>query len=152
MGNKRSTRRPNSWRHATQADLPLAKYGVEGERRHKPKIWCASEDEEQIALVDWLNLKKDIPFYHIPNGGQRDAREGAKLKRMGVSAGAPDLCIPMARKGHHGLYIELKREEGGVLSDAQKKWRDILIKQGYAWYECKGFEHAKDVICYYLDL
>ena len=30
------------------------------------------------------------------------------LKRQGVKAGVPDIMLPAARAGYHGLYIELK--------------------------------------------
>jgi hypothetical protein len=35
-----------------------------------------------------------------------------KLKAEGVRAGVADLCLPAARRGYHGLYIEMKSEEG----------------------------------------
>lgn len=103
---------------------------------------CPTEQQEQFTAVAWLR-KKGVPFYHVPNGGRRDYIEAAKFKRLGVSAGVPDLCLPIARKGYHGLYIELKRVSGGKLSETQMTWRDILLREGYAWYEAKG---AADLI------
>lgn len=103
-----------------------------------------TEEMEQCKLVQWLH-DKGILFYAIGNG-RRDAAEGAKFKRLGVSAGVPDLCIPYARKSRHGLYIELKRITGGVLSDAQKSWLAFLNEQNYQAQVCRGFEHAKQTI------
>jgi VRR-NUC domain len=97
----------------------------------------ATEAQEQVRAATWL-FKKDILFYHVPNGGRRDYLEGAKFKRMGVKAGVPDICIPLPRKGYHGLYIELKRAKGGSLSESQQEWRDALTREGYCWYEAKG--------------
>ena len=102
------------------------------------------ESHEQMIAATWLT-KNGILFYHIPNGGYRRKEEGAKFKAMGVKAGVPDICIPIPRKSHHGLYIELKRVSGGVLSDAQKFWMAQLIMQGYDCYEAKG---AEDLINY----
>jgi hypothetical protein len=102
------------------------------------------EYQEQMVAATWLT-KNDILFYHVPNGGYRKAQEASKFKAMGVKAGVPDLVIPIARKGHHGLYIELKRVSGGTLSDAQKFWMEKLREQGYDCYEAKG---AQDLINY----
>lgn len=45
---------------------------------------------------------------------------------MGVVAGIPDLFVPSWK-----LYIELKREKGGVVSEAQKKIMAYLQRVGY---------------------
>lgn len=45
---------------------------------------------------------------------------------MGVVAGIPDLFVPAWM-----LYIELKREKGGVVSEAQKKIMSYLTRVGY---------------------
>lgn len=95
------------------------------------------EDQEQIVVATWLE-KNNILFYHIPNGGARSLQEGVKFKRMGVKPGIPDICVPMARKGYHGLYGELKRKTGGVLSDNQAYWLDTLKRQGYYVFVAKG--------------
>lgn len=71
-----------------------------------------SESDEQSAVVDYCDLK-GIPCYHIPNGGLRSKREAARMKGQGVRPGVPDLCIPVARRGYHSLYIEMKAAEGG---------------------------------------
>jgi hypothetical protein len=113
----------------------------------KPVI--PKEDHEQIVAATWLR-KNNIPFYHIPNGGKRHMLEAIKLKRMGVSPGVPDICILKARKGYHGLYIEVKRVEGGTLSDNQKFWRDILLSEGYAWFEAKGGQDVINIVKNYL--
>ncbi len=71
------------------------------------------EADEQAKLFKWIEWVRDfIPevnmLYHIPNGGKRNEREAAALKRQGVRAGVPDLCLPVAKGKYHGLYIELK--------------------------------------------
>ncbi len=120
-------------------------------KKVKPVVICPSEQQEQFRVHAWLE-KRGIVHHHSPNGGYRDAREGAKFKRLGVSAGFPDLEFPYARKGYHGLYIELKRVDGGKLSERQLWWRDHLQKEGYAWYEAKGFEECIGIVCDYLEL
>lgn len=110
-----------------------------------------TEQQEQFRVVAWIH-RQNLIVHHSPNGGYRDYREGAKFKRLGVSAGYPDLHLPYARKGFHGLFIELKRVKGGRLSDPQIFWRDFLMKEGYAWYEAKGADECINIIQDYLDL
>ena len=89
-------------------------------------------------------------LYHIPNGGLRNKREAAELKRLGVKAGVPDLCLPVARGPYHGLYIEMKRK-GGQESKAQTEWLKRLKEQGYEAITAFNFEQAADAIKKYLD-
>jgi hypothetical protein len=75
------------------------------------------EGQIHRALCDHLRLraKPDVLWLHVPNGGARDARTGAVLKRMGALAGASDLLL-----WHQGnsFALELKAP-GGRLSEAQ---------------------------------
>lgn len=109
------------------------------------------EENEQIMLVKWLTDEK-IGFYHIPNGGSRNAWEGARFKRLGVMPGIPDICIPLARKSYHGLYIELKRANGKMndLRESQKWWLEWLNRQGYLALVAFGYEHARRIVEDYL--
>ena len=65
-----------------------------------------SEAQEQAAVIQWCDIRR-IPVFHVPNGGSRDKREAANLKRQGVRAGVPDLVVPVARGGHHSLFLSL---------------------------------------------
>jgi len=64
----------------------------------------------------------------------------------------PDLCLPVARGGFFGLYIEMKRTQGGTLSPEQKQWREALIDQGYHVALCKGQPAAQQTLTAYLTL
>lgn len=114
-----------------------------------------SEETEQMALIDWCNINTCIYpelklIYHIPNGGKRGKSEGARLKRVGVKKGVPDLCLPVPRKNYHGLYIEMKYGNGRT-SKEQKEWINKLNEQGYYAVVCNGFEEAKDTIERYIN-
>lgn len=111
----------------------------------------ATEDQEQIKLATWMT-KQGIRFYAIPNGGKRNLLEAVKLKRMGMSAGVPDLCIPIPSGSYHGLYLELKREKGGKVSHEQAEWLAFLTEKGYYAQVAKGFEEAKEIILHYFSL
>lgn len=115
----------------------------------KKKSSIPTEEEDQIKLVVWIR-KQGIPVVASANGGKRNFWEAMKLKRMGVSSGFPDLFIPLANRQFPGLFIELKRVSGGVVSDAQLHWLKILRQNGYAVEICRGLEEAKKVITDYL--
>jgi hypothetical protein len=121
-------------------------------RRKRP---LEREHHEQVALFKWAKMReKRIPelalMYAIPNGGKRSKAVAGKLKAEGVKAGVPDICMPVARGKHHGLYIELKAP-GGKPSDTQSKWIKDLSDQGYYACVCVGWENAKTVIEAYLN-
>lgn len=116
-----------------------------------------SEESEQIILFQWADVKAArypaLKLLHaIPNGGFRILQTAVKLKRQGVKKGVPDICLPVAAKGYHGLYIELKRRVGGRLSVEQKSWLNALNAQGYKAEVCLGFDDAVTVIKDYLDI
>jgi hypothetical protein len=79
-----------------------------------------TEFQVHTAVVSHLRVraKPDVLFLHCANGERRDARTAAKLKHMGVLAGAADLLL-----WHRGnsFALELKRP-GGRLSDAQREF------------------------------
>jgi len=63
-------------------------------------------------------------LFHVPNGMNIDARQGAKFKAQGVISGVPDLVFVWQGKTH---FIEVKTKTG-VLSKNQKslhqKWKE----------------------------
>lgn len=125
-------------------------------KESKKKVnYTPTEEQEQKAFCQWClmesNKYKGLDLiYAIPNGGSRNQIEARNLKLTGVKAGVPDLFLPVAKKGYHGLFIEMKRQKGGRLSDYQKWWLEKLTEQGYATAVCKGLDEAiKTVEEYY---
>lgn len=110
-----------------------------------------TEQQEQIKLAAWLR-KMGIKFTASANGGSRNLIEAVKFKRMGVSAGFPDIEIPLPSGSHHGLYIELKRVNGSKVSKEQVEWLEYLRNQGYYADIAYGFEEAKAMVLHYLSL
>lgn len=112
------------------------------------------ESHEQITLMQWAELQTFMYpelrlLHHIPNGGKRNMATAARLKREGVKAGVPDLCLPVPKGKWHGLYIEMKAAKGKT-SPMQDWWIRQLRKQGYCVVVCYGWEAAKDTIMSYL--
>ena len=121
----------------------------------KTSQYQPTEEQEQAYIFQWAEIMAfQVPelelLHHIPNGGMRSKAEAVRFKRTGVKAGVPDLCLPVARKGYHGLYIELKRQKGGKLSEDQKKWLDDLFAQGYLAVRCDGADEAIGILSNYL--
>jgi hypothetical protein len=84
---------------------------------------------------------------YIPNGGSRNKIEAKNMKLEGVTAGIPDLMIPLPNKRFAGLFIEMKRvNRRNKPSDKQKEWIERLNNVGYKAVVCYGFEEAKKVI------
>jgi hypothetical protein len=114
-----------------------------------------SEHDEQKALMvivahyvgRWPELQL---LYAIPNGGKRHIGTAKKLCAEGVKSGVPDLCLPVARGGYHGLYVELKRSKGGTVSSQQASWIAALQGQGYRACVCRGADEAMAVILEYM--
>lgn len=106
-----------------------------------PKI--RSESTEQITFIARVrHFHPNVLVFAIPNGGKRDAREAARLKHEGVVAGVPDLMVALTKPPYSGLFIELKRTDGGRVSEAQKLIHDKLRKAGYLVVVAYGVEDA----------
>jgi hypothetical protein len=89
-------------------------------------------------------------LFAIPNGGKRDKITAAKLKAEGVKAGVPDLMLPVARGGYHGLFIELKVGDNRP-SQLQRDWIARLQGQGYYCAVCWDWTQAVEMFLSYLD-
>lgn len=113
-----------------------------------------SETTEQIQLFNWAKRNEDfIPelklMFHVPNEGKRKQSTGSMMKAAGMKSGVPDICLPVARKGYHALYIELKYGNGRT-TEAQNDMISELRAAGNAVHVCYGFEAAREVIRHYL--
>lgn len=80
-----------------------------------------------VAQLLRLNAAPGVIWTHPPNGESRSIRTGAKLKKMGVRAGAPDFIIILATG--RAACLELKGPKG-TLSTAQRAWREDCRKIG----------------------
>lgn len=121
------------------------------------------EHDEQSALFAWANWSvAAFPelrlLFSIPNGGHRNLLVAAKMKREGTKAGVPDIFLPVARQGFHGLFLEMKAEhnrpkrEGskGGLSDLQIDWIERLRGNGYKVSVAYGAGEAQEILTRYL--
>ncbi len=117
------------------------------------------EEQEQEWVIQWADAMVELNerpllrmLYHTPNGGLRDKATAMAMKRAGVKAGIPDLFLPVARGGHHGLWIELKRaDHSNHASPDQEWWIEQLTAQGYRAVVCYGANEAIGELEDYLD-
>jgi len=96
------------------------------------------EEEEHILFWDMFHiLYPGVFIYHTPNGGYRPKGTGGSLQRQGVVPGILDFFIPRWM-----LYVEMKRQKGGVVSADQKKVIAQLNDDGYDVIVAKGCNEA----------
>ena len=93
------------------------------------------EHQLQCALFEHAELHRktypELEWLHaVPNGGFRNPRTAGRMKAEGVKTGIPDVCLPVARGGYHGLYIEMKTPEG-LTTPLQNRCIRFLRRQGY---------------------
>jgi VRR-NUC domain-containing protein len=127
------------------------KLGVK--RRAKPR---ELERRHQVALIKWVRAVSDTHpvlnlLYAVPNGGHRNLYVARKLKAEGLRAGVADLCLPAARRGYHGLYIEMKSEEGAA-TKAQKAFLRGVLEEGYCTVIAGGVDEARDALMWYIGI
>ena len=125
-------------------------------------IKLGNEDSHQVAVMARVaQLRKQCDelrwLFHIPNGEQRNAITGARLKAMGVKSGAVDLAWLVPRRGFHGLLLELKHDATGLSANAREAMvsptlKDFLTfhsEQGYCCGVAYGYDEAMLAICWY---
>ncbi|MFQ5535615.1 MAG: hypothetical protein ACE5EM_12430 [Sphingomonadales bacterium] len=92
------------------------------------------EDALHIAIADYLRAReRDCVWWHTANQRRTSPRQGAKLKRMGVVAGVPDLAFVLP--GGRAAYIEIKLPKSTAtaktyLRPSQRRFRDRVAALG----------------------
>lgn len=104
----------------------------------------------QIQTVAWFRLQ----YPHMPktliminNGTATNPKTGARLKSMGLVAGAFDLFLayPHPKTRCPGLWLEMKTETG-IVSKPQAEFREEMEDRGYQCKVARSFELAKGFI------
>jgi len=114
------------------------------------------EHDAQRDFITWCGYSTGAHpelahVFAIPNGGHRHKATAAKLKAEGVKAGVPDLFLPVARGGYHGLFMETKIKPNKPTAK-QVDWLDALQQLGYAAEVCYGYEGLVECVNWYLGL
>lgn len=130
-----------------------------------------SEHDEQVTVVQWAELQTgkypDLELlFAIPNGGgrgkpfidkggnKRPPLLAIKLKREGLKSGVPDLMLPVAKQGFHGLFIEMKDKNSpsAKLSDKQLRYQQLLLERNYMVRTCWDAGEGIQCLINYLNL
>ena len=110
-------------------------------------LLCPTEYQEQCRVAEYMRtFYSNVLFFATGNGLKLPIGLAVKFKRMGNNRGVPDLVFPEQRlesNGYCGLFIEMKRTKGGVVSPVQKEWIEELNKiDGVKAIVCKGADEA----------
>ena len=105
-----------------------------------------TEDQLQIAAMCWIRLAyPNTVSFHVANERKTSPMRGAKLKKMGVLAGVPDIHILDPRKTYCGLFIELKTAKGR-LTPSQKDVIERIENAGYKCAVCRSLDEVIEVV------
>ncbi len=137
---------------------------IEFTRKIAKKPRSREEFTHQYLFFNWLtNTYPEIRkvSFAIPNGGKRDEREAANLKRSGVTAGVPDIFIawptyyPVPRPHtvgcFCGLFIEIKAKDRKP-SPKQEEMIKNLRRNGYDCRVSYSLEQSIQILRRYLGI
>jgi len=117
------------------------------------------ERVEQEALFAWAAvMAPKEPRLRLLNASLNGVRlalhQAVMAKKGGMKKGYPDVHLPVAYGGYHGLFIEMKRKDGkpSDVSREQRAWLADLSEQGYQTAVCFGWEEAARLIAGYLEM
>lgn len=114
-----------------------------------------------VSMLRWC-LRPDVIMRHVPNGEHRDPRTAAKLKAMGVLAGAADLEFHWAEwdarvlrditssstvvgKVRHMLHLELKVAHRPQ-SEAQAGYALAVRLMGDEYHVARSIDQAIEIL------
>jgi len=109
------------------------------------------EHNLQTACVQWARLQfPKLTIFAIPNGAWCGYKQGRKLVAEGMLKGVPDIFVALARKGYHGLFIEMKAGKKGVVREEQSEMLIKLQSEGYQCAVCRSFEQFQTILINYI--
>lgn len=111
----------------------------DGEAMKRPRRYI--EDKTQEAIVNYLRnvLRGSATVFHIHNN-PRSARDGARLKRLGLLAGVPDLLVILPHG--EGVFIEVKAPDGDVTSE-QHSFSFTCQALGWPWFVARSVDDVR---------
>jgi hypothetical protein len=102
--------------------------------------------------VDFTRHYEALRNQALNPAGQTPLSSGlTALLHEGVVAGVADLCLPAARRGYHGLYLEMKSEEG-IATKEQKEFLRGVSGEGYCAVIAQGVDEARFALQWYLGI
>lgn len=104
-----------------------------------------SEDALCVACCQYFDtvVRDKFGLIHIPNGGSRNAIEGAKFKKMGVRAGVPDYLVMKDFKPVGWLEFKWGKND---LTPKQREFRNGCLAGGVRWAEIRSMDEFKTTL------
>ena len=114
----------------------LAKEKVPQKHRHP-------EGDIQQACVEWFRYAyPNYVIFATPNGGTRNAREAAQMKKEGVMAGVSDLIILIEGAV---LFVEMK-VKGNKQQPSQIAFQKAVERLGFSYAICHSLQEFQLVV------
>lgn len=118
----------------TLSKQPLIKPSRTKKRNAQP------EAIEQERVIKWArDNENNYPFLWLLhsslNGVKLSKNQAGRAKTQGMLSGVPDLFLPVPKKGFHGLFIEMKSQQGRV-SVSQSRFLSVTNELGYQSIVC----------------
>lgn len=105
------------------------------------------ESQIQQAAVTWFRLQyPNLLIASVPNGGFRNVREAAIMRKEGVLAGFSDLVVIAER---NVLFVEMKTPQGR-LSHAQTLFKNKVKALGFDYVVCRSLEQFVQSVRHWL--
>lgn len=89
-------------------------------------IWLDGNPDKNGAPRVKPALHINVVYFHVPNGGARNAAEGSRFKQIGVKAGIPDLVF----FAYQRFYLMEWKAPGERPSKVQELMHPRLIAAG----------------------
>lgn len=117
---------------------------LNGENLSRLQKRITSEEQHLAKLLKWRNtVKEELPGIEL-----LFALRSAKTSPKAMEEGLPNLMLPVSFLGHHGLFIEMKRQ-GAKITESQRAFLYKMEEQGFCSVACFGAEAAMDIIRWY---
>lgn len=157
LGRIRLRRSPQVTMPRTDRQLAqiLRKQGFDVEIPPKPKKRDNEESRIQRALVSWFDANcskwglKPKALFKISNEGMRSPALGRSMKEEGLRSGVADLFLAVPMRGHHGMFLELKKSNG-IVSDEQREFLADMHAAGFQTRVAYDTKSAMNYISEYL--
>lgn len=113
------------------------------------------EEDECRTLVEWMDWN-GLKFSHMAQETYTKSwKQKAKNTALGVRKGVPDylVIIPQEKSASNLselIFIEMKRQNGGRLSEHQKEWIEAIKDCCTPVYVCYGADEAIDILSGYI--
>lgn len=114
-----------------------------------------SEHQIQAAFIKEIRLlEKRFPelgtMFAVPNAAKRSFKLAAMLKAEGMLGGVPDIVFPAPRMGFNGLMLEFKKPLTGKLTQAQKDYIALIVKENWMVVVVTDADEAIRIVKNYL--